>query len=77
MSQNHAGAMVNLLYQDLHVGDARRADVGINNDNIYSAAGMGKDGKPLEVEQGPGSMKLADHRSPLDSFLLGPKKMEK
>lgn len=78
MSQNHRGAMVNVLFADFHVGESRgRADAGIGSDNIYSAAGMGKDGKPLAVNPGPGSMKLADHRSPDDTFLLGPAKMEK
>jgi len=78
MSQNHGGAIINLLYADLHVGESKgRADAGIFNDNIYSAAGSGADGKTLETNQGPGTMKLSDHRSPKDSFLLGPKKMEK
>ena len=78
MSQNHGGAMINLLYADTHVGESRlRADCGVKKDNIYSAAGVGKDGKPLDTCQGPGSLKLSDHRSPNDSFLLGPKKMEK
>jgi prepilin-type N-terminal cleavage/methylation domain-containing protein/prepilin-type processing-associated H-X9-DG protein len=79
MSQNHSGGEhINLLYADLHVGDSLgRADVGINNDNIYTAAGFGADGNSLDTNQGPGSLKLADHRSMRDSFLLGPKKMEK
>jgi prepilin-type processing-associated H-X9-DG protein len=79
MSQNHTrGQMINLLFADLHVGESlKRADCGINYDNVYSAAGAGENGKPLDVNQGPGSMKLADHKSPQDSFLIGPVKMEK
>jgi hypothetical protein len=79
LSQNHIQLnMINLLFADLHVGESLgRADCGINNDSIYSAAGLGEDGKPLKTLQGPGSLKLADHLLPTDSFLLGPKKMEK
>jgi prepilin-type processing-associated H-X9-DG protein len=79
MSQNHArGEMINLLFADFHVGDsAGRADVGINNDNVYSAAGLGSDGNALGTSQGPGTLNLSDHRSPDDSFLLGPKRMER
>jgi hypothetical protein len=79
MSQNHSrGQMINLLYADLHVGESiGRANCGIHNDNIYSAAGMGADGKPQDINEGPGSMKLSDHRSKMDSFLIGPVKMEK
>ena len=78
MSQNHTGGeMINLLYADLHVGESvGRADAGIRRDSVYSAAGLGADGNALDTSQGPGSLKLDDHRSPLDSFLLGPKKME-
>jgi type II secretory pathway pseudopilin PulG len=79
MSQNHTGGeMINVLFADMHVEDREgRADVGINNDNIYSAAGLGAGGNALGTNQGPGTLKLSDHRSPRDSFLLGPKKMEK
>ena len=78
MSQNHAGGTINLLYADLHVGQsAVQADCGIGRDNIYSAAGLGANGKPLAVQPGAGSERLTDHLSPDDSFLEGPKKMEK
>jgi prepilin-type processing-associated H-X9-DG protein len=79
MSQNHwDGETVNVLYADLHVDwGVGRADCGIRNDNIYSAAGSGADGHPLDTNQGPGTLDVSDHRSLNDSFLLGPKKMEK
>ena len=72
MSQNHGGAVINLLYADLHVGESKgRADCGINNDSIYSASGK------KDTEQGAGSLKLSDHLSVNDSFLVGPRKMDK
>jgi prepilin-type N-terminal cleavage/methylation domain-containing protein len=78
MSQNHKGEMINLLYADLHVGDSvGRADVGINNDNIYSCADSEGNPPRPATEQGPGSLDLSNHVSPTDSFLLGPKKMDK
>lgn len=77
MSQNHEkGEMVNLLFQDLHVGDSTgRADAGINNDSIYSCANSQGDPPTPETSQGPGTLDLTKHSSPKDSFLLGPKKM--
>ncbi|HUT56299.1 MAG TPA: type II secretion system protein [Phycisphaerae bacterium] len=77
MSQNHRGEYINLLYADTHVGNSTRADEGIDKDNIYSCAGLGADGKPLATSQGPGTLKLSEHRSETDSFLMGPKKMGK
>jgi prepilin-type N-terminal cleavage/methylation domain-containing protein len=78
MSQNHNGERINLLYADLHVGESvGRADVGIGSDNIYTCADS--EGSPPQpaTEQGSGSGDLSNHLSPSDSFLIGPKKMDK
>jgi prepilin-type N-terminal cleavage/methylation domain-containing protein len=81
MSQNHKGESINMLYADLHVGESvGRADAGINNDNIYSCADSEPDANGVPqpaTEQGSGSLDLANHISPTDSFLIGPKKMDK
>jgi prepilin-type processing-associated H-X9-DG protein len=55
MSQNHTrGEMMNLLFADLHVGETRaRADVGIEKDNIFSAAGKGKTASPWTSTRAP------------------------
>ena len=68
MSANHSdGEYTNLLHADLHVGSASRADVGIANDNLFTAASAGRD-----TQQGGGSLNLTDHRSPQDTMLVGP-----
>ncbi|MDY7009202.1 MAG: type II secretion system protein [Planctomycetota bacterium] len=69
MSQNHlSGDAINVLYADYHVSASEsRADVGIDDDNIYSASGESDEGT-----QGEGSIDLADHLSTVDSFLIGP-----
>ena len=70
MSQNHsAGNFINVLHADSHVGDGKRADLGINKDNIFSASGQEKAGT-----QGAGTVNLKDHKCRDDSFLLGPVK---
>jgi prepilin-type processing-associated H-X9-DG protein len=77
ISPNHYPVGFPVLYADGHVEAADRADVGIDRDNIYSCAGStGSPPKP-ETEQGPGTLDLSKHRSPTDSFLLGPKKWER
>ena len=70
MSQNHnAGDFINVLYADAHVGGGNRADVGISNDNIYSASNDADEGT-----QGAGTTTLTNHLSREDSFLVGPTK---
>ena len=70
MSQNHnSGDFINVLYADGHVSGSNRADVGIGNDNIYSASNNSKAGT-----QGAGSLTLTQHLSEDDSFLIGPVK---
>ena len=68
MSQNHEdGEFINVLYTDFHVAGSNRADVGIGNDNIYSASNIAAGGT-----QGPGSTTLTEHLSTDDSYLIGP-----
>ncbi len=68
MSQNHnKGDFINVLYSDAHVSGSKRADVGIGNDNIYSASGLTTGGT-----QGAGTVVLTDHKHADDSFLIGP-----
>ena len=68
MNANHSdGEYTNLLFADLHVGNAGRADVGVASDNIFTAASAGRD-----TQQGGGSLNLTDHRSPQDTMLVGP-----
>ena len=68
MSPNHTdGEYANVLYADGHVANTNRADIGVNNDNIYSSAIGARD-----VQRGAGSLVLADHDSAKDSFLTGP-----
>lgn len=70
MSQNHtSGELLNVLYQDLHVGDSARGDCGISNDAIYYAAGA----PPTETSQ-TGTNVMGAHTSLKDSFLVGPVK---
>ena len=68
MSQNHSsGDFINVLYADAHVSGHKRADVGIANDNIYSASNNADAGT-----QGAGSTTLTHHLCEDDSFLIGP-----
>jgi len=67
MSQNHsAGEFINVLHADSHVGDGKRADLGINKDNIYST----------NTPPGPGAGQAAvnQHKSEEDTYLMGPSK---
>jgi len=71
MPSSHTnGEMTNLLYQDTHVGDATRADVGVRKDNIFTPSN--KD----DVASGPGvAPNQALHKNAdVDSFLWGPKR---
>ena len=69
MSRNHRGTSggeyINVLYADTHVGHGTRADLGINNDNIYTASNTA-------VTARLGAFNGAQHLSPDDSFLVGP-----
>ncbi len=70
MSQNHdSGDYINVLFADSHVKGDKRADVGIKDDNIYSASNNVDKGT-----QGAGSTTLTQHLSVDDSFLIGPVK---
>lgn len=68
MSQNHtSGEYINYLFADYHVGNGNRADVGINNDNIYSAFGT-----TSTYNYGSTVTDPVSHSNVNDSFLLGP-----
>lgn len=68
ISANHrADGAVPSLTVAMYVVKKDRPDVGMNNDNIYTASGDAKGGS-----QGATSLKLTDHLSPRDSFLVGP-----
>ncbi|MCK4623865.1 MAG: hypothetical protein KAV00_01030, partial [Phycisphaerae bacterium] len=70
MSQNHnSGDFINVLFSDAHVSGGKRADAGLNDDNIYSASNDDDGGT-----QGAGSTSLLEHLSGEDSFLIGPVK---
>jgi prepilin-type N-terminal cleavage/methylation domain-containing protein len=74
MSANHTGGeMINMLFQDLHVGDSTgRADCGLAGtggpDNIYTIAAA-----PGEVSQaGAVPTSISTHTGVRDSCLVGP-----
>ena len=71
MSDNHSdGEYINLLYADIHVGNSTRADVGLSNDNIYTASGLAS-GNPAGH-----SGRAWDHYRETDTLLMGPKKQQ-
>jgi len=68
MSQNHSeGEVINALRQGGSVTKEVRADIGIEDDNIYSSATGDND-----TLRSGGSESLDDHDSARDSFLIGP-----
>ncbi len=72
VSQNHTGGeYINYLKADYSRHNARRADVGIAQDNIYSAA-QGSDPEANRTQRSGGSLKWSDHNTAEDSFLVGP-----
>jgi prepilin-type N-terminal cleavage/methylation domain-containing protein/prepilin-type processing-associated H-X9-DG protein len=73
MSANHSsGEMINLLFADLHVGESLgRADVGINNDNVYTNATTSDTNQSTGVAASSGTS-TANHQSFRDSYLIGP-----
>lgn len=76
MSQNHTGGkIINVLYADIHVAEAGRANVGVGGDNIYSCASSTGSPPSPATDGGAGTLNLGNHRSDKDSFLLGPTKM--
>lgn len=68
MSQNHSrGKQVNVLCLGMHVFQAKRPDIGDENDMIYTASGKADGGSRSAT-----SLRLVDHLSTRDTFLIGP-----
>ncbi len=68
MSQNHArGKHVNVLYVGMNISKADRPDIGDHNDMIYTASGKADGGSRSAT-----SLRLIDHLSARDTFLIGP-----
>lgn len=76
MSQNHTGGeYINYLRADFSTSHAKRADVGIAKDNIYSSANSSqdRDGKITpKTQRSGGVLDCTVHLSDQDSFLIGP-----
>ncbi len=76
MSQNHTGGeYINYLRADFSTSNAKRADVGIAKDNIYSCANseQDRDGKITpKTRRSGGTLDCTTHLSDQDSFLIGP-----
>lgn len=76
MSQNHTGGeYINYLRADFSAGNAKRADVGIAKDNIYTSADSSqeRDGAIYpKTERYGGTLDCTTHLSDQDSFLVGP-----
>jgi prepilin-type N-terminal cleavage/methylation domain-containing protein/prepilin-type processing-associated H-X9-DG protein len=68
VSQNHSnGEYMNVLYADSHVGDAKLPDVGMSDDDIFTASNDDTGGT-----QTGGSTTATEHLTDEDSFLLSP-----
>ena len=68
MSRNHLSIrVINLLRTDMAVVQAKRPDVGIDYDNVYTASGH----KQAGAREGT-SLDISRHLSTSDSFLIGP-----
>ncbi len=68
LSSNHRSlGVLNVLRADLSVFQAKRPDVGIDSDNIYTASNRKEVGAREAV-----SLDLAHHLSLRDTFLIGP-----
>ena len=67
LSSNHKGKQVNILRVAGNVAVAKRPDVGIDNDNIFTASGA-----PYAGSRGATSLDIRKHLSPRDTFLIGP-----
>jgi hypothetical protein len=66
-SPNHKGKQVNILRIAGNVEQKKRPDVGLDNDNIYTASG-----DPNTGSQSATSVDIRKHLSPRDTFLIGP-----
>jgi hypothetical protein len=66
-SPNHKGKQVNILRVAGNVAAVKRPDVGIDNDNIYTASG-----DPNAGSRSATSLDIRKHLSQRDTFLIGP-----
>jgi hypothetical protein len=66
-SPNHKGKFNNILRVAGNIQGAKRPDVGIDNDNIFTASGA-----PYAGSRGATSLDIRKHLSPRDTFLIGP-----
>ena len=69
LSYNHKGKQVNILRVAGNVEAVKRPDVGIDNDNIYTAGGSDANSNRWH---GSTSLDILQHLSKRDSFLIGP-----
>ncbi len=70
LSNNHKGKQVNILRVAGNVAAVKRPDVGLYQDNIYTAfAGKIASGGPRKATD----ITLANHTNPADTFLIGPR----
>jgi prepilin-type N-terminal cleavage/methylation domain-containing protein len=68
MSQNHSnGEVIHVAWADFHASAETRADIGLGNDNIYTASGNGQEGSRTSTNTTPSA-----HKCEEDSFLIGP-----
>lgn len=71
MSQNHSnGEVINVLYADTHVNKHKVANVGVEQDNIYTVSDESSD--DYEPDEGGIYTTPSNHRNADDSFLIGP-----
>ena len=73
LSDHHGGDGIIVLYQDFHTAVERRADVGVDEDNFYTAGGSGGNDPNAGTWQTAGSTDVQQHIDPDDSFLGGPR----
>ena len=69
LSNNHKGKQVNILRVAGNVAAVKRPDVGLYQDNIYTTFGTTITGDGPRKATGK---ELAQHKSPADTFLIGP-----
>ena len=67
MSQNHSqGEAINVLWADFHATRESHPDIGIDQDNIYTAGGSNGPSRSSTSTSG------SEHKREEDSFLIGP-----
>lgn len=71
MSQNHNGEVINTLRMDASVKRAKRADIGVEDDDIYTVSNNSDYGPDLYGDK-PGATDWTTHQGADDSCLVGP-----